>query len=55
VTFLIIAAAVGAALGGWIGFKVGRTVEKVRPSKKDEAEKEKDEKPRRKLPHGFDR
>ena len=47
--FLLIAAAVGALVGGWVGFKVGRTTEKFAPSKKkDEEAKEK-----KKLPRAF--
>jgi len=50
--FLLIAAAVGAIVGGWVGYKVGRTTEKFRPSKK---EKEEEPRERKKLPRAFER
>jgi membrane protein DedA with SNARE-associated domain len=52
ITFALVAAAVGALVGGWVGYKVGRTTEKFSPTKK---EKEEDAAPKKKLPRAFGR
>lgn len=40
-TFLLIAAALGALVGGWVGYKVGRTTERIRPTKREEENRKK--------------